>query len=91
MSNDLNVAVQQRFATAINSGKFDAANDSIDHDPATGQGPRPQGFRDMFSEMRIAFPDLHVKVEHLTDTDVALAYPITGTHQGTPMGHRYQW
>ena len=36
--------------------------DCIDHDPAPGQGPGPQGFRDMFTEMRTAFPDLQVDV-----------------------------
>ena len=48
-----------------------------------------KGSEDMLAEMRSAFPDLHVEVEHLTatDDDVAFAYTITGTHNGTLMGH----
>ena len=94
MSRDVNVAVQERFAAAVNSGDLGAldalvATESVDHDPAPGQGSGPAGFRDMFTEMRMAFPDLRVEVEHLTatDDDVALAYTIIGTHQGTLMGH----
>lgn len=94
MSRDANIAAQERFGAAVNSGDLDALNElvaenSVDHDPAPGQGPGPQGFGDMFKEMRAAFPDLHVEVEHLTatDDDVAIAYTLTGTHRGTLMGH----
>ena len=89
-----NVKAQEAFGHAVSSGDLDqlddlVAADCLDHDPAPGQGPGPQGFRDMFAEMRTAFPDLQVKVEHLTaaGNDVALAYTITGTHRGPLMGH----
>ncbi len=88
-----NTEVQQAFGDAINSGSlaFDdiVAADSVDHDPAPGQVAGPQGYRDMFTEMRTAFPDLHVEVEHLTATgdDVAIAYTITGTNDGPFQGH----
>ncbi|MGI8869618.1 MAG: ester cyclase [Mycobacteriales bacterium] len=67
-----NLAVQEAFGEAVNNGNLDALNDlvapdSVDHDPAPGQGPGPQGYRDLFSEMRSAFPDLHVEVEHRSD------------------------
>lgn len=94
MSEDRNIATQERFGAAVNSGRLDefddlVAADCVDHDPAPGQGPGPQGYRDMFTEMRTAFPDLHVEVEHLIarDDTVAFAYTITGTHQGPLMGH----
>lgn len=94
MSREANVAAQQAFGGAVNNGTLDdidqlVAADSVDHDPAPGQGPGPAGFRAMFAEMRTAFPDLHVEVEHLTatDDDVAFAYTVTGTHQGELMGH----
>ncbi|MCZ2404404.1 ester cyclase [Paenarthrobacter sp. Z7-10] len=94
MTSERNTEAQSRFAEGVNSGNFDVfdevvAAESVDHDPAPGQGPGPQGFRDMFTELRTAFPDLHVEVEHLTATedDVAFAYTITGTHQGELMGY----
>ncbi|MGI8721500.1 MAG: ester cyclase [Geodermatophilaceae bacterium] len=94
MSRETNVAAQEKFGEAINSAKFEAfddvvAPDSVDHDPAPGQGPGPAGYRAMFAELRTAFPDLKVEVEHLTatDDDVALAYTATGTHDGELQGH----
>jgi steroid delta-isomerase-like uncharacterized protein len=88
-----NIAAQEAFGEAINTGTLDfddlVAADSVDHDPAPGQAPGPQGYRDMFSELRTAFPDLHVEVEHLTatDDDVAFAYMITGTNHGPFQGN----
>lgn len=88
-----NIAAQQAFGEAVNTGTLDfddlVAADCVDHDPAPGQGPGPQGYREMFAEMRTAFPDLHVEVEHLTatDDDVAFAYTLTGTHDGPFRGH----
>lgn len=89
-----NIAAQEAFGEAVNTGNLGAlddlvAGDSVDHDPAPGQGPGPQGFRDMFTELRTAFPDLHVEVEHLTatDDDVAFAYTITGTNDGPFQGN----
>ncbi len=94
MSQETNIAAQERFGAAVNSGQLAELDDlvapeCVDHDPAPGQGPGAQGFRDMFAELRTAFPDLHVEVEHLTanDTDVAFAYTVTGTHRGPLMGH----
>jgi predicted ester cyclase len=89
MARDINIAAQERFAEGINSGNFDlveevVAPDVDDHDPAPEQGPGPEGFKDMFRTMRTAFPDLEVTPEHMvaTEDDVALAYTVTGTHQG---------
>lgn len=88
-----NIAAQEAFGEAVNTGTlaFDelVAADSVDHDPAPNQGPGPQGYRDMFTELRTAFPDLHVEVEHLTatDDDVAFAYTITGTNDGAFQGN----
>jgi steroid delta-isomerase-like uncharacterized protein len=94
MSTQVNIAAQEAFGDAVNTGKFEAfealvAADSIDHDPAPGQGPGPQGYRDYFTEMRTAFPDFRVEVEHLVAAgeDVAFAYVITGTHEGPFLGH----
>lgn len=88
-----NITAQEAFGEAVNSGSlaFDnlVANTCVDHDPAPGQVPGPQGYRAMFTELRTAFPDLNIKVEHLTatDDDVAFAYTITGTNEGPFQGH----
>ena len=94
MSQQDNIASQQKFAAAVNSGALDAlddlvAPDCVDHDPAPGQGLGPQGFRNFFTDLRIAFPDLHIEPVHLlaTDDEVAFAYTVTGTHRGPLMGH----
>jgi len=85
---------QQAFGDAVNSGDLEAlrglvAPDSVDHDPAPGQAPGPDGFIGFFGDMRAAFPDLHVEVEHLVadGDDVAFAYTLTGTHQGPFQGN----
>lgn len=94
MTRDANIRAQNRFGAAVNSGNLEVLNelvaaDCVDHDPAPGQAPGPQGFKDLFTELRASFPDLNLDVEHLTasDDDVAFAYTITGTHQGPLIGH----
>lgn len=89
-----NIAAQEAFGAAVNSGDLAVLEDLValeclDHDPALGQGPGPEGYRDLFAELRTAFPDLHIAVEHLTAVgdDVAFAYTMTGSHQGPLMGH----
>ena len=93
MTRESNIATMERLNTAIESGDFQAfeevfAPGAIDHDPAPGQIPGPEGFRQFFTELRTAFPDLKVSVEKMiADAEyVALAYTITGTHQGRFLG-----
>lgn len=93
MSKQVNAAIQARFGEAVNSGQLDQLNHLMtaevkDHDPAPEQGPGPQGFIDFFSKFREAFPDLAVAVDHMVtdDDNVAIAYTVTGTHQGDFMG-----
>ncbi len=88
------VKSQQAFGEAVNTGNLDAFDDlvaagSVDHDPAPGQVPGPDGYKAFFGEMRTAFPDLHVEVETLVaDADqVAFAYTLTGTNDGPFQGH----
>jgi steroid delta-isomerase-like uncharacterized protein len=94
MSQQTNIAAQTAFGEAVAAGDLDAFEDivapgSVDHDPAPGQRPGPDGYRTTFGEMRAAFPDLHVEVDHLlaTDDELAFAYTIKGTHLGELMGH----
>jgi len=89
MSQQDNLATNTRLGEAVSSGDFAAfdqvfAPRVIDHDPAPGQGPGPQGFRTFFTMLRSAFPDLRVSVDRLVqnETDVAMAYTIHGTHKG---------
>lgn len=94
MTREDNIAAQERFGAAVNSGDLDAfdalvAPAAVDHDPGPGQVPGPGGYRALFGELRTAFPDLHIEVAHLVadDDTVAFAYDVTGTHQGELMGH----
>ncbi|MFI8007310.1 ester cyclase [Streptomyces sp. NPDC086010] len=94
MSQQENIAVQTAFGEAVSTGNLDAltglvAPGAVDHDPAPGQGPGPEGYQHMFRELRTAFPDLRVEVEHLvaTDDELAFAYTIKGTHRGELLGH----
>ncbi len=89
-----NIAAQEAFGEAVNTGKLDAfddlvAPDSVDHDPAPGQVAGPAGFKAFFTDMRSAFPDLHVDVETLVadDDQVAFAYTLTGTNDGPFQGN----
>lgn len=94
MSRSSNAAVLEGFGSAVNTDHLGGleeyvAPDSVDHDPAPGQVPGPEGYEEMFATMRRAFPDLHIEVEHVmaTDDEIAFAYTITGTHLGELMGH----
>ena len=92
MTQEQNVASQQAFGDAVNSGSLDfddlVAPDSVDHDPGPGQVPGPAGFTALFTELRTAFPDLAIEVDHMTvtDDDVAFAYTVSGTQDGPFLG-----
>lgn len=92
MPKEQNAAAQQRFVEGV-EGDYRAfsevvAPDAIDHDPAPGQVPGPEGFEHFFRELRTAFPDLQVTAEQVVaDEDhIALAYTITSTQQGPFLG-----
>jgi steroid delta-isomerase-like uncharacterized protein len=93
MSKEQNAAALTTFAEAVNTGNYDlfagvVAPDCVDHDPAPGQVAGPQGYRVLFSEMRLAFPDTKVEVAALVaDEDaIAFAYTFSGTQSGPLMG-----
>jgi steroid delta-isomerase-like uncharacterized protein len=93
MSKQANLEAQVKFGEAVASGKLEGirdvvAADCIDHDPGPGQVAGPEGFIHLFSELRLAFPDLSVALEHLVqdEDNIAFAYTITGTHQGPLSG-----
>lgn len=93
MSQQDNIAATQRFGEAVNTGNFNVFHEVmaptiVDRDPAPDQGAGPEGFIKFFSMFRAAFPDLTVAVEHMVadDDNVAIAYTVTGTHQGDFLG-----
>lgn len=93
MSREENIATQERMAKAINGGNLDVLSDVfaanvIDHDPAPDQGPGPEGFKQFFTMLRNAFPDLNIKPEHVlaNEDEIALAYTISGTQKGDFLG-----
>ncbi|GCE31714.1 hypothetical protein KDA_71980 [Dictyobacter alpinus] len=93
MAFENNLATQKRFAEAVMTRDlriFDevVASNAIDHDPAPDQGPGPEGYRHFFGELLTAFPDLNLTIEHMVadEDNIAFAYMMTGTHQGTFMG-----
>ena len=74
MSQQENIAAQQSFGEAVNSGNLSALRDivapnAVDHDPAPNQGMGPEGFISYFTELRTAFPDLRIAVDHMVADD----------------------
>ena len=93
MSEQDNLSTNEAMGAAISSGNLTKLREIfaptvVDHDPAPDQGPGPEGFISFFTTMRTAFPDLKVSAERVVSnpTDVAMAYTITGTHQGDFLG-----
>jgi steroid delta-isomerase-like uncharacterized protein len=93
MSKEVNLATLTKFAEAVNTGNFDlfkeaVSIENIDHDPARGQVPGPEGYRAFFTGLRGAFPDLAVALETLVadEESIAIAYTLSGTQNGTFMG-----
>lgn len=88
MSQRDNLSANTKLGEAVVSGDFSLFNQVfapgvIDHDPAPDQGPGPQGFKKFFTMMRSACPDPRVSVDRLaqTETDIATAYAVHGTHK----------
>jgi steroid delta-isomerase-like uncharacterized protein len=93
MTKKDNLAVLEKFGSAVNTGELELlgdliASDVVDHDPAPDQGAGPEGYIRMFAALRTSFPDLAVSVDQLvTDDDkIAMAYTITGTQKGEFLG-----
>jgi steroid delta-isomerase-like uncharacterized protein len=93
MSKEQDGAALAKFAEAVSTGNYDLFNevvaaDAVDHDPGPGQVAGPNGYRDLFTEMRRAFPDMKVDLAELVQGEdaIAFAYTFTGTHNGPLMG-----
>ncbi len=93
MSKKDNIAAQEHLAENVNAGNIDAAVESfapsaVDPDPAPGQPAGREGFKAFFTELSAAFPDAHIESAHMVadDDNVAVAYTLTGTHEGEFQG-----
>ncbi len=93
MSREQNIKAQEHLGELINAGAADRvgevfADDAHDHDPAPGQGFGASGFREFWTALGTAFPDAQIAAETLVadDEHVAIAYTLTGTHQGDFLG-----
>jgi steroid delta-isomerase-like uncharacterized protein len=93
MSKEVNLATLKKFSEAVNTGNFDlfkeaVSIENVDHDPARGQVPGPEGYRIFFSGLRDAFSDLSVALETAVadEESIAIAYTLTGTQNGSFMG-----
>ena len=93
MSKADNIAAQEHLAENVNAGNIDAAvqsfaPDAVDHDPAPGQPAGREGFKAFFTELTAAFPDARIEPAHMVadEDDVAVAYTLTGTHEGEFQG-----
>lgn len=90
MSTPSNASILETAASLLNLGDVDGfvdtlfAPDSVDHDPAPGQGAGREGYRSFFHTLVAAFPDANFEpvVEVADDRHVAVAYTLTGTHRG---------
>ena len=89
MSRDANIAAQEKLTEEINAGNTAVvhevfAENVVDPDPAPDQGPGPEGFHDFFKALTAAFPDTKIEAQRLVadDDNVAVAYTLTGTHEG---------
>lgn len=93
MSVSQNIEAQKKMGNLVSTGNLEALRevftlDTLNHDLAPTQGPGAQGYIDFFTQMRAAFPDLTLQVDHLVtdDDNVCFAYTMTGTHQGEFQG-----
>jgi len=86
-----NKAIARRFIEEVwNNGNLAVldelvATNLVDHNPSTpGQGSGVEGFKQVFSTFRTAFPDLHFTVEDMVAEGDKVVSRVTarGTHKG---------
>ena len=93
MSIEENKAQFRRVFDMINTGKLDnagelIATDYVYHSPGSPDMRGPEGFKQLISMYRAAFPDLLMVIDDmLAEGDrVAVRWTATGTHRGELMG-----
>ncbi len=85
--------VRQAYDEMFNQGNLAAvdkyiAADYVEHQMMPGQPAGTEGFKQMLTTLRTAFPDLHITIEDmLVDGDkVAVRSTLRGTQKGELMG-----
>jgi steroid delta-isomerase-like uncharacterized protein len=93
MSTEDNKAVARRAFDVINTGNLEVVDELIAPEyvytaPGTPEVRGPEGWKQLISTYRAAFPDLHMTVDDvMTEGDkVAVRWSATGTHRGELMG-----
>jgi len=94
MTIEENLAVGRRLVAEVLSGhNLDVLpelvhEDFVEQNPAPGQGPGREGFRQFLAYLFSAFPDVRWTVqETVAEDDKVAAWSIwEGTHQGTFLG-----
>ncbi len=94
MSVDQNKALLRRlYEEALDKGNLDVVNeiiapDYVRHGLAPGATPGPESTKQVFTMMRIAFPDLSTTIEPIIGEGDMVAAQLThsGTHKGEFMG-----
>jgi steroid delta-isomerase-like uncharacterized protein len=94
MSTEANKAIARRnFEEVWNEGKLAAVDEIIaanhvNRDPANPGVSGPEGFKQLVSMYRSAFPDTHFAIEaQIAEGDkVVTRWTARGTHQGELMG-----
>ncbi len=67
---DNKLLIRRLFEDVINTGDVDRADDLVapdfvEHNPAPGQGPGLEGFKQVVAMLRSAFPDLIITINEL--------------------------
>jgi len=95
VSEENKTIVLRSYEEVINTGDFDRADelfsaDVVEHEvvPGLEQPPGLEGFKQFFSMLRRAFPDLRMDVQDtIAEGDKVVArVEVHGTHQGEFMG-----
>ena len=93
MSTPANKLLVQRLADALNTGDLSiideiVASDLVDHNAGAEFPAGREGFKQLFTMFRSAFPDAHIQTDDLiAEGDRVVWRTIThGTHTGSLMG-----
>ena len=93
MTTEDNKALMRRIYEVFNTGNLALADeviaaDAVDHQAMPGMAPGREGFKQLVTMFRAAFPDLECIIEDmLAEGDkVVTRLTMRGTHQGELMG-----